>query len=123
MATRIDGEVFSMSYLSGFGNYFSTEALPASLPIGRNNPQHAPRGLYAEQLNGSAFTAPNAENQRTWLYRIMPSVVQSGYKLPNTRLATSLLRSSPCIEMPAPPDQLRWDPLPLPVDQPTDLIE
>ena len=31
-------------------------------------------GLYAEQLSGSAFTAPRWSNKRTWFYRIRPSV-------------------------------------------------
>src|ERR1700680_3415549 len=61
-------------YMSGFGNSFETEALPGALPIGRNSPQKASYGLYAEQLSGSAFTAPRSNNQRSWLYRIRPSV-------------------------------------------------
>ena len=55
------------TYLSGFGNHHSTEALPNTLPVGMNNPQQCPRGLYAEQLSGTAFTAPRAENQRTYV--------------------------------------------------------
>ncbi len=107
-----------LDYLSGFGNYFSSEALPNSLPIGRNNPQKAPRGLYAEQLSGSAFTAPNSENLRTWLYRIMPSVQRSGHT-PITHLT---LRSGPFDEVPPTPDQLRWDPLHQPIKQ-TDFFD
>src|ERR1700754_1461617 len=61
------------SYQSGFGNQFSTEAMPGALPIGRNSPQRAPYGLYAEQLSGTAFTAPRADNRRSWLYRIRPA--------------------------------------------------
>lgn len=61
-------------YMTGFENSFATEALPDALPIGRNSPQKAPLGLYAEQLSGSAFTAPRALNKRTWFYRIRPSV-------------------------------------------------
>ena len=60
-------------YLTGFGNHFSTEAVPGALPIGRNSPQHAPFGLYAEQLSGTAFTAPRHENRRSWLYRLRPT--------------------------------------------------
>ncbi len=33
-------------------------------------------GLYAEQLSGTAFTAPREHNQRSWLYRIRPAVVR-----------------------------------------------
>ena len=60
--------------MSGFGNSFETEALPGALPIGRNSPQRCAYGLYAEQLSGSPFTAPRGSNERSWLYRIRPSV-------------------------------------------------
>ena len=57
----------SRGYQSGFGNEFATEAVAGSLPIGQNSPQQVAHGLYAEQLSGSAFTAPRAENRRSWL--------------------------------------------------------
>src|SRR5215218_5193426 len=60
-------------YLSGFGNHFATEALPGALPEGRNSPQRPAFGLYAEQLSGTAFTAPRQENRRSWLYRLRPT--------------------------------------------------
>ena len=47
-----------LRYQSGFGNEFATEALEGALPVGRNSPQRAAHGLYAEQLSGTAFTAP-----------------------------------------------------------------
>ncbi len=53
-----------MAYLTGFGSHWATEALPGALPVGRNSPQHVPFGLYAEQLSGTAFTAPRAESRR-----------------------------------------------------------
>src|SRR6516225_5233536 len=65
-------------YMSGFGNGFETEALPGALPVGRNSPQKCPYGLYAEQLSGSPFTAPRATNDRSWLYRIRPTVMHWG---------------------------------------------
>ena len=65
-------------YMSGFGNSFETEALPGALPVGRNSPQKVNYGLYAEQLSGSPFTAPQATNQRSWLYRIRPTVRHTG---------------------------------------------
>ena len=65
-------------YMSGFGNSFETEALAGALPVGRNSPQKCRYGLYAEQLSGSPFTAPRATNERSWLYRIRPSVKHSG---------------------------------------------
>ncbi|MEX1034985.1 MAG: homogentisate 1,2-dioxygenase, partial [Sneathiella sp.] len=64
----------SHAYLSGFGNEFESEAKPGALPVGQNNPQKCPYGLYAEQISGTAFTAPNAHNFRSWTYRMRPSV-------------------------------------------------
>ena len=64
-------------YMSGFGNGFETEALPGALPIGRNSPQRCAYGLYAEQLSGSPFPAPRTTNERSWLYRIRPTVAIS----------------------------------------------
>ena len=65
-------------YQSGFGNGFESEALPGALPVGRNSPQRPAYGLYAEQLSGSPFTAPRTTNERSWLYRIRPSVSHLG---------------------------------------------
>lgn len=53
-------------YIPGFGNHVSTEAVVGALPIGRNAPQRPAFGLYAEQLSGTAFTAPRHENRRSW---------------------------------------------------------
>ena len=64
-----------LQYQSGFANEFATEALPGALPVGRNSPQRCPYGLYAEQLSGTAFTAPRADNRRSWLYRIRPAAM------------------------------------------------
>ena len=61
------------NYMTGFGNHFATEAVPGALPLGRNSPQQPPFGLYAEQLSGTAFTAPRHENRRSWLYRLRPT--------------------------------------------------
>src|SRR5262249_57088330 len=72
--TGLGGLHLMRGYMSGFGNSFETEALPGALPLGRNSPQKVNYGLYAEQLSGTPFTAPQAANQRTWLYRIRPSV-------------------------------------------------
>ena len=54
-------------YMSGFGNEFASEhpKYPNSLPAGQNSPQVCPYGLYAEQLSGTAFTAPRDSNQRS----------------------------------------------------------
>jgi homogentisate 1,2-dioxygenase len=105
-------------YQSGFGNHFSTEALPGALPQGRNSPQRAPYGLYAELLSGSAFTAPRAENRRTWVYRIRPSASHG----PFTRIDNGLIRTGPFNETEPTPAQLRWNPFALPT-RPTDFVE
>ncbi len=99
-----------MNYQSGFGNHLSTESLAGALPVGRNSPQKAPLGLYAEQVSGTAFTAARAENLRSWLYRIRPSVVQGTFRPAESGKWITATGSLP----PVPPDQLRWDPLPLP---------
>src|SRR5260370_22630494 len=66
-------ELPGFEYQSGFGNEFATEALPGALPEGQNSPQKPPYGLYAEQLSGTAFTAPRHANRRSWLYRMRPA--------------------------------------------------
>ena len=63
-----------LTYQSGFGNEFATEAAPGALPVGQNAPQKHQLGLYTEQFSGTPFTAPRATNRRTWTYRIRPSV-------------------------------------------------
>ena len=99
------------NYLSGFGNGFETEALPGALPVGRNSPQRCAYGLYAEQLSGSPFTAPRATNERSWLYRIRPTVQHWGHF---TKADIGLWRTAPAIESELPPAPRRWDPIPIP---------
>ncbi|MER7711485.1 homogentisate 1,2-dioxygenase [Streptomyces werraensis] len=99
-----------LEHLSGFGNEHSSEAVPGALPVGRNSPQRAPLGLYAEQLSGSAFTEPRAENRRSWLYRIRPSAAHPAF----TRTGNGALRSAPFTQTVPDPNRLRWDPLPDP---------
>ena len=105
-------------YQSGFGNTFASEAMKGALPVGRNSPQRAPKGLYAEVLSGTAFTAPRAENRSSWLYKLRPSAMHGPYQ----RMKDGLLRSGPFTEVETPPNRLRWDPLPLP-KQPTDFVD
>ncbi|MBD8723821.1 homogentisate 1,2-dioxygenase [Oxalobacteraceae sp. CFBP 13708] len=103
-------------YLSGFGNEFATEALPGALPQHRNSPQQVAYGLYAEQLSGTAFTAPRSHNRRSWLYRIRPAAVHGSFvPLDAPRLVSRFDNA-------APPNQLRWSPLPMPTT-PTDFID
>jgi homogentisate 1,2-dioxygenase len=105
-------------YLSGFANELASEALPGALPEGQNAPQRHPLGLYTEQISGTPFTAPRAQNRRSWLYRIRPSAAHPAFHPINN----SLLRSAPFDEMAPPPNRLRWDPLPYP-DMPADFID
>ncbi len=107
-----------MQYQSGFGNEFATEAVTGALPQGQNAPQRAPLGLYTEQFSGTPFTAPRAVNRRTWTYRIRPSVTHKPYE----EIDAKLIRSGPFNEVPTHPNQLRWNPLPIP-DAPTDFID
>jgi homogentisate 1,2-dioxygenase len=107
-------------YESGFGNEFVTEAVKDAIPVGRNSPQQAPLGLYAEQLSGTAFTQPRAVNQRTWVYRILPSARHPAFR----RIDNKNLKSTPFDEVEPDPNRLRWDPLPLPTsDRETDFID
>ncbi len=100
----------TLRYQSGFGNDFATEALPGALPVGQSNPKRPAYGLYTEELNGTSFTAPRGSNRRSWTYRIRPSAVHE----PFVPLDGGYLRSAPFDEVPAPPNQLRWGPLPIP---------
>ena len=107
----------ALLYQSGFGNEFATEALPGALPVGRNSPQRCPYGLYAEQFSGTAFTAPRSHNRRSWLYRIRPAAMHEPFQLlENDRIVSDFER------IVTPPNQLRWDPLPMP-GAPADFID
>ena len=95
-----------------------------ALPKGQNSPQKCKYGLYAEQLNGTAFTAPRASNLKAWLYRIQPSVnhlpyEEKGEKYPwmcNDFMDKKLVSITP--------QQLRWKPLPLADEEkPRDFVE
>ncbi|MET9485174.1 homogentisate 1,2-dioxygenase [Streptomyces sp. NPDC006638] len=99
-----------LAHSAGFGNEHGSEAVPGALPQGRNAPQRAPLGLYAEQLSGSAFTEPRAHNRRSWLYRIRPSAAHPPFR----RTGNGGLRGAPFTETVPDPNRLRWDPLPDP---------
>jgi homogentisate 1,2-dioxygenase len=107
-------------YSTGFGNEFATEAVEGSLPAGRNSPQQAPLGLYAEQLSGTAFTQPRGVNRRSWVYRVLPSAKHPAF----SRIDNKNLKGTPFDELEPDPNRLRWDPLPLPVEgEPRDFID
>ncbi len=113
------GQPGPVAYLSGFGNGFETEALPGALPVGRNSPQRCAYGLYAEQLSGSPFTAPRASNERSWLYRIRPTLQHWG----TFRQADlGFWRTAPAHEIDVPIGPMRWDPIPIP-DTPQSFLE
>ena len=106
-----------LHYQSGFGNEFASEALPGALPVGQNSPQRVPYGLYAEQFSGTAFTAPRGANRRSWLYRIRPAAMHEPFRrIDDGRIVSRF----DAVE--TPPNQLRWDPLPLP-DTPVDFVQ
>ena len=94
-------------YFPGFGNHVSTEAVAGTLPVGRNSPQRPAYGLYAEQLSGTAFTAPRHENRRSWLYRMRPSAEHPPY----VRYAGAKRFAAVAPDAPLPPNRLRWDPI------------
>ncbi|MEM6639720.1 MAG: homogentisate 1,2-dioxygenase [Pseudomonadota bacterium] len=106
-----------LQYMPGFGNDFESEALPDALPVGRNSPRRCPYGLYAEQLSGSPFTAPQATLERSWLYRIQPSVKHVGrmqkIDLPLWKSAPNIVKGVVSL------GQYRWDPVPFPSEQTT----
>ncbi|HEY1365002.1 MAG TPA: homogentisate 1,2-dioxygenase [Xanthobacteraceae bacterium] len=108
-----------LAYQSGFLGTHESEALEGALPIGRNSPQRPPYGLYAEQLSGTAFTAPRASNRRTWFYRIRPSALHArGF----AAVDCGLIRTAPCRgESELPIGQLRWNPIAIP-DEPVDFL-
>ncbi len=110
-------EIVSNGYQSGFGNEFASEAIAGTLPQGQNSPQRAAHGLYAEQLSGTAFTAPRHSNRRSWLYRIRPAAVHEPFEA----LAHESFHNR-FDEALATPNQLRWDPLPQ-AAEPTDFVE
>ncbi|WP_394442484.1 homogentisate 1,2-dioxygenase (plasmid) [Sphingobium naphthae] len=105
--------------MPGFANHFVTEAVAGAVPVGRNSPQSTPFGLYAEQLSGTAFTAPRADNRRSWLYRLRPTAQHRAYA---PYAGAPRLATAPFTDLPPSPNRLRWDPLPMPQD-PTDFLD
>jgi homogentisate 1,2-dioxygenase len=96
----------SLHYMSGFGGHFESEAVDGALPKGRNSPRRPAFGLYAEQLSGTAFTAPRHENRRSWLYRMRPTADHPPY----VRYQGAKLFAPGTVDEPLPPNRLRWDP-------------
>ena len=106
-----------LQYMPGFGNDFETEAAPGALPQGQNSPQICAYGLYAEQLSGSPFTAPRGANERSWLYRMRPSV---GHIRRFRRMDLPFWKTAPhIVEHGLPLGPLRWNPVPMPTEEVT----
>ena len=104
-------------YQSGFGNELQSEAVVGALPIGQNSPQQPPLGLFSELVSGTTFTAPRALNRRTYLFRIRPSVVHGRFEpIHHPTLLT------PPLPVPPDPNQMRWDPAPMP-NVPMDFLD
>ncbi len=108
----------TLQYQSGFGNEFASEAVAGALPQGRNSPQRVAHGLYAELLSGTAFTAPRADNRRSWLYRRLPSVMTGACQPYEQPWWTTGAASGVAV----PPDPLRWHPFPM-AQAPTDFVD
>jgi homogentisate 1,2-dioxygenase len=102
-----------LQYQTGFGAHFATEAVAGALPEGRNSPQQPAFGLYAEQVSGTAFTAPRHENRRSWLYRMRPTADHR----PFTPYQGAGRFAPRRLDEPLAPNRLRWDP---PTDLPAD---
>ena len=108
MANPLSNDTFD--YMPGFGNDFESESLPGALPQGMNSPQRCPYGLYAEQLSGTPFTAPRGHNERTWCYRIQPSVKHTARFTP---LDVPYWKTAPhVVDDVISLGQYRWDPIP-----------
>lgn len=101
-----------LQYLAGFGSEFSSEHpnYTNALPHGQNTPQKCAYGLYAEQLSGSAFTAPRNENMRAWFYRIRPTACHQPFE----RYDNAKFLSANWDEAHPNPNQFRWNPFDVP---------
>ncbi len=107
-----------LKYQTGFGNEFATEAVAGALPVGRNSPQRVAHDLYGELISGTAFTAPRADNKRTWMYRKQPSVVIGRYQAyKQTSWTTGAAQG-----VATPPEPMRWSPCTIPTE-PTDFVD
>ncbi|KAJ1737484.1 hypothetical protein LPJ72_000455 [Coemansia sp. Benny D160-2] len=109
-------------YQSGFGNHFSSEALEGALPVGQNTPQVCPYGLYAEQLSGTAFTVGRSGNQRSWLYRIRPSVMHQPFE-PYRAGKHAVVGAFDSRTTEPTPAQIRWLPFAIPASSNPDAVD
>lgn len=117
----INAGLAARGYMTGFANEFATEAVEGALPVGQNSPQQVAHGLYAEQISGTAFTAPRHANRRSWFYRIRPAAMHGPFSLLQGDAAHARMHND-FGDGPVTPDQLRWNPMPMP-DTPVDFID
>ena len=109
MSARADDRATATSPASATSS--RPRRVPGALPVGRNSPQRVP----VRPVRRAAVAAPPSPRRapRTgarWLYRIRPSAMHPPFE-PHRRTAASSATST---RSPAPPNQLRWDPLPMP---------
>ncbi|OGV30805.1 MAG: homogentisate 1,2-dioxygenase [Legionellales bacterium RIFCSPHIGHO2_12_FULL_35_11] len=102
-------------YLSGFGNYHQTEAIPGALPLHQNSPQICKHDLFPEQISGSAFTRPRHTNFHSWVYRKSPSVKHFNYEPMQKSINESFAKLQS-------PNAKRWSAFEKPTDA-TDFID
>jgi homogentisate 1,2-dioxygenase len=105
-----------IKYHKGLGNTFESEAVANSLPRKQNSPQKPPLGLYPEQIQGSSFTASGFDNQKSWLYKILPTVAHAAFERlsPQHSSFNSFWISEKNSELVTTPNQLRWNAQSLP---------
>ncbi|KAK6384551.1 hypothetical protein LTS17_002114 [Exophiala oligosperma] len=111
-------------YQVGYGNRFATEAIPGTLPQGRNTPQKCKYDLFSEQLNGTPFVSARSSQQHAWFYRIRPSVAHRPVTMSvdNPNLAASFAVSNLSTKF-LPRDQ-SWGAFPIPDDSdPVDFVQ
>lgn len=96
----------TIEYIPGFNGYHQSEAEHGALPKYQNSPQKPPMGLYAEQINGSAFTTAREQTKLTWCYRTRPSAAHE----PFVEYNHPSWLSPPFNTISQAPNQYRWSP-------------
>jgi len=113
------GDWHALEYRSGFNSHVETEAVAGTLPVGQNSPQFVAHGLFAEQVQGSAFTCPRSTNRRSWVYRLAPSVLDLKGLYKARKAAGALTSQFTHVD----PNPRRWSPMPLINDAAVDFVD
>ncbi|OCT44138.1 Homogentisate 1,2-dioxygenase [Cladophialophora carrionii] len=100
------------TYLQGFGNYHSSEAIPGANPLVNNTPQRPPYGLRTERISGSSFTAPRDYNLQTWMYRATSSLEHEDF-VPYDQESTATTTPTPKTPSTLTPNSYMWPAIPL----------